>query len=79
MAPQVSTARRKDERKAALVDKAQREALEKLKQAVAEIRAGSEDVGERFYGHSNTYFYPNRTIGHTKPKAGGRARFTNDV
>ena len=48
MAPQVSTARRKDERKAALVDKAQREALEKLKQAVAEIRAGSEDVGERF-------------------------------
>nr|WP_272212153.1 DUF1178 family protein [Marinicella sp. W31]MDC2878059.1 DUF1178 family protein [Marinicella sp. W31] len=48
MAPQVSTARKQDERKTALVDKARREALQKLKQAVTEIRKNSEDVGERF-------------------------------
>lgn len=48
MAPQVSTARKQEQRKTALVDKAQREALEKLKQAVTEIRANSEDVGARF-------------------------------
>ncbi|QQM30442.1 DUF1178 family protein [Martelella lutilitoris] len=71
MAPQVSTARRKDERKAALVDKAQREALEKLKQAVAEIRAGSEDVGERFPEEARRIHYGEAKqrgiIGEAKP------------
>ncbi|AJY45938.1 DUF1178 family protein [Martelella endophytica] len=48
MAPPVSTARKQEQRQAALVDRAQREAVEKLRKAVAEIRSNAEDVGERF-------------------------------
>lgn len=48
MAPAVSTARQRDARQAVAFDEAQREAFLKLKQAVAEIKAKSEDVGERF-------------------------------
>ncbi|WP_180901113.1 DUF1178 family protein [Martelella soudanensis] len=48
MAPQVATARKQESRKAALIDHAQREAVDKLRKAVAEIRANAEDVGERF-------------------------------
>lgn len=48
MAPSVSTARKQDERKALMMDGARKAALEKLKSAVAEIRANAEDVGERF-------------------------------
>lgn len=48
MAPSVSTARKQEERKALIMDSAQRAALQKLKAAVAEIRANAEDVGERF-------------------------------
>ncbi|MGV1803126.1 DUF1178 family protein [Agrobacterium vitis] len=48
MAPMVSTARGKEERQKVAYDAAQREAFLKLKEAVATVRANSEDVGERF-------------------------------
>jgi len=48
MAPSVSTARKKEERQALAVEALQKEALAKLKAAVAEVKANSEDVGERF-------------------------------
>lgn len=48
MAPSVSTARKRDERKALIMDSAQKAAIDKLKTAVAEIRANADDVGERF-------------------------------
>lgn len=51
MAPAVSTARKKETREAQhalAVGEAQREVMTKLKEAVAAIRANSEDVGERF-------------------------------
>ncbi|MUO79451.1 DUF1178 family protein [Agrobacterium vitis] len=48
MAPMVSTARSKEERQKVAYDAAQREAFVKLKEAVATVRANSEDVGERF-------------------------------
>ena len=57
MAPQVATARKQESRKAALVDKAQREAMEKLRKAVAEIRANAEDVGERFPDEARKIHY----------------------
>ncbi|MGV0879741.1 DUF1178 family protein [Martelella sp. FLE1502] len=57
MAPQVTTARKQESRKAALVDKAQREAMEKLRKAVAEIRANAEDVGERFPDEARKIHY----------------------
>ncbi|MBB4009323.1 DUF1178 family protein [Allorhizobium taibaishanense] len=48
MAPMVTTARAKEERQMVAHDTAQREAYIKLKEAVAAVRANSEDVGERF-------------------------------
>ncbi len=48
MAPSVSTARKKDEMKTVAMDAARRDAFEKLKEAVANIKANSEDVGEKF-------------------------------
>lgn len=48
MAPAVTTGRQKEATHAIAVDAAQRAALAKLREAVAEIRAQSEDVGERF-------------------------------
>ncbi|WP_337269257.1 DUF1178 family protein [Oryzifoliimicrobium ureilyticus] len=48
MAPSVSTARKKDEVQTLAMDKARREAITKLKEAVAAVRANSEDVGEKF-------------------------------
>ncbi len=48
MAPAVSTARQKDETQALAVSEAQKQAFVKLKEAVREIRASSEDVGEKF-------------------------------
>ncbi|MCD1636877.1 DUF1178 family protein [Martelella mediterranea] len=57
MAPRVTTARKQESRKAALVDKAQREAMDKLRKAVAEIRANAEDVGERFPDEARKIHY----------------------
>lgn len=57
MAPQVTTARKQESRKTALVDKAQREAMDKLRKAVAEIRANAEDVGERFPDEARKIHY----------------------
>ncbi|KGD87738.1 MULTISPECIES: DUF1178 family protein [Rhizobium/Agrobacterium group] len=48
MAPAVSTARKKEEKQAMVMDLARQEAMAKLKQAVAEIKANAEDVGEKF-------------------------------
>lgn len=48
MAPSVSTARKKDEIKTVAMDAMRREAFAKLKEAVATIKANSEDVGAQF-------------------------------
>lgn len=48
MAPSVSTARKKDERQTLAMDAARKEALAKIREAVANIRATAEDVGDRF-------------------------------
>ncbi|MBW8788042.1 DUF1178 family protein [Rhizobium leguminosarum] len=48
MAPSVSTARGKDERQTLAMDAMRREALQKLKEAVAAVKANSEDVGTQF-------------------------------
>ncbi len=48
MAPSLSTARRKQERKELAVQTGQREMVAKLREIVSTIRANSEDVGERF-------------------------------
>ncbi len=48
MAPSVSTARQKEAQEVLAAETARREVLARMKAAVAEIRASSEDVGERF-------------------------------
>lgn len=48
MAPSVATARQKEERQKVAMDVARQEAIAKLKEAVAAIKATAEDVGERF-------------------------------
>ena len=48
MAPSVSTARKKDERQTLAMDAMRREAVQKLKEAVAAVKANSEDVGAKF-------------------------------
>lgn len=48
MAPSVSTARRKDEAKVLMMDKARREAVAKIRELVTNIRENSEDVGPKF-------------------------------
>jgi hypothetical protein len=48
MAPSVSTARKKDEMQTLAMDAMRREALQKLKEAVAAVKANSEDVGTQF-------------------------------
>lgn len=62
MAPSVATARQKEERQKVAMDVARQEAIAKLKEAVAAIKATAEDVGERFpeearkmhYGEADT-------------------------
>ncbi|TPW30055.1 DUF1178 family protein [Martelella alba] len=48
MAPSVSTARKQEEKQQLQMKTAEREAAGKLREAVAAIRANSEDVGTRF-------------------------------
>lgn len=48
MAPSVSTARKKEAKREMVMDMARQEAMAKLKQAIAEIKASAEDVGEKF-------------------------------
>jgi hypothetical protein len=48
MAPSVSTARGKDKMQTLAMDAMRREALQKLKEAVAAVKANSEDVGTQF-------------------------------
>mgnify|MGYP000727595696 CR=1 FL=1 len=48
MAPNVTTGHQKDAINALVMDTTRREMLDKLKQAVGEIRKNAEDVGEKF-------------------------------
>ncbi len=48
MAPSVSTGRKKEAVQQVAFDAARQEAMAKLKEALAAIKANSEDVGERF-------------------------------
>jgi len=48
MAPSVSTARKKEEMRTLVMDTARAEALAKIKEAVAAIKANAEDVGTKF-------------------------------
>lgn len=57
MAPSVSTARKKDATRTLALETAQRESIRKLKEAVAEIRANAEDVGERFAEEARRIHY----------------------
>lgn len=57
MAPSVSTARKKDELRVLAVEAAQKEAIRKLKDVVAEIRANADDVGDRFAEEARKIHY----------------------
>ena len=48
MAPNVTTGRQKDRTQAVAMDTMRRDMIAKIKDAVKEIRANAEDVGERF-------------------------------
>lgn len=48
MAPSVSTARKKEERRHPVMTAHDQQAMEKLRQIVATIKANAEDVGDRF-------------------------------
>lgn len=48
MAPNVATGRQKEKTQAVAMDTMRRDMIEKIKDAVKEIRANAEDVGERF-------------------------------
>ncbi len=48
MAPSVSTARKKEEKREIVMDMARQEMIAKVKEAVAAIKANAEDVGEKF-------------------------------
>lgn len=48
MSPSVSTARKKEAKREMVMDMARQEMIAKLKETVANIRANSEDVGEKF-------------------------------
>lgn len=48
MAPSVSTSRKKEDQQALATNAVQQAAYAKLKEAIAEIKAKSEDVGARF-------------------------------
>jgi hypothetical protein len=57
MAPSVTTARQKEGMQALAVSAAQKMAMSKLKEAIQEIRASSEDVGERFPDEARKIHY----------------------
>lgn len=57
MAPNVTTGRQKDNIKAVVMDNTRREVLEKLKEAVGEIRKNAEDVGEKFSEEARKIHY----------------------
>jgi hypothetical protein len=48
MAPNVATGRQKERTQAVVMDNMRRDMIAKIKEAVKEIRANAEDVGERF-------------------------------
>lgn len=48
MAPNVATGRQKEKTQAVVMDTMRREMISKIKDAVKEIRANAEDVGEKF-------------------------------
>lgn len=48
MAPNVTTGRQKEKTQAVAMDTMRRDMIDKIKEAVKEIRANADDVGERF-------------------------------
>ncbi|RWX74361.1 DUF1178 family protein [Neorhizobium lilium] len=60
MAPAVSTARKKEEKQAMVMDLARQEALAKIREAVASIKANAEDVGDRFPEEARKIHYGER-------------------
>jgi hypothetical protein len=61
MAPNVATGRKKDENKALVMDTTRRDMMEKLKEAVNEVRRNSEDVGEKFPEEARKIHYGEST------------------
>jgi hypothetical protein len=57
MAPAVATSRQKEGTQALAVSAVQKQAMIKLKEAIQEIRASSEDVGERFHEEARRIHY----------------------
>ncbi|UJW75105.1 DUF1178 family protein [Rhizobium sp. SL42] len=57
MAPAVSTARHRETMQALAISSAQKQAVVKLKEAIQEIRANSEDVGDRFSEEARKIHY----------------------
>lgn len=57
MAPSISTARKKDAMRTLAMDTAQKEALAKVKETLATIRANAEDVGDRFSEEARKIHY----------------------
>ena len=57
MAPSVATSRKKEETRTLVLEAAQQEAVRKLRQTVAEIRANADDVGERFAEEARRIHY----------------------
>lgn len=57
MAPSVSTSRKKEDLRVFAMEAAQQEAISRLKQVVAEIRANADDVGERFAEEARKIHY----------------------
>lgn len=57
MAPAVATGRQKEKTQAVAMDTARREMIAKIKDAVQEIRANAEDVGEKFSEEARKIHY----------------------
>ncbi len=71
MAPSVTTGRQKEAMQALATDEAQKQAMAKMREAVAAIRANTEDVGTRFPEEARKIHYGEAEqrgiIGEAKP------------
>ena len=68
MAPNVTTGRQKDETQAVAMDTMRRDMIAKIKEAVKEIRANADDVGERFPEEARKIHYgESRGARHHRP------------
>jgi hypothetical protein len=57
MAPSVATAKKKEETRTLALESAQRDAIRKIRELVAEIRSNAEDVGDRFAEEARKIHY----------------------